>query len=413
MWGLGRAILELWSDVRAQKVRTALTLLGIAWGTVAVVVLLAFGTGLETHIMKRFHGLGDRIVILFGGETTKPFAGFGDGRPIRLRESDATLMAEQIPEIVLISPEYSTRDAPVRNGRSITNPNITGVWPSYTYLRNVIPDVGGRFINQDDVDQRRRVIVLGDAIRDLLFEGVRGDVVGRQVMVGETPFTVIGVMRPKQQSSSYNSRDRDRVFIPSSTHAAMFGQRYVNNIIYRTTGGEATQKAERAVFELLGGKYRFDPTDDDAIGVWDTAEFEKMFGYMFLAFNLFFLVVGSFTLTVGGIGVANIMYIVVKERTKEIGIKRSLGATRRDILRQFFLESTAIVMIGAIFGFALSVGIVKAMGYLPINEFVGSPIISSRVAAVTMGLLMFVAVLAGFFPARRAAALDPIDALRQ
>lgn len=407
-----RASRELWADVKAQKVRTAMTILGIAWGTVAVVVLLAFGTGLETHVMTRFHGLGDRIVILFGGETTKPFEGFGDGRPIRLREEDAHLMQEQIPQIVLISPEYSWRGTPVRHQRSITNPNITGVWPSYSFLRNVIPQMGGRFINDDDLDQRRRVVVLGDRIRELLFENVAGDVVGRQVMIGNTPFTVVGVMKPKDQSSSYNSRDRDRVFIPASTHAAMFGQRYVSNIIYRTTGGEATQEAERALFQLLGNKYRFDPTDDDAIGVWDTAEFEKMFGYLFLGFNVFFLIVGTFTLTVGGIGVANIMYIVVKERTKEIGIKRSIGATKMDILSQFFLESTAIVMIGAVAGFLLSIGIVKAMGYLPIREFVGAPIISSQVAGVTMALLMFVAVLAGFFPARRAAALDPVECLR-
>lgn len=410
---LVRAVRELWQDVRAQKLRTAMTVAGIAWGTVAVVVLLAFGTGLEAHVIKRFHGLGDRIVILFGGETTKPFAGFGNGRDVRLRESDAILLASQIPEIVLISPEYSWRGAPVRQGRSITNPNIAGVWPSYTYLRNVIPDVGGRFINQDDVDQRRRVVVLGDAIRDLLFENEPGDVVGRQVMIGETPFTVIGVMRPKQQSSSYNSRDRDRVFIPASTQAAMFGQKYVNNIIYRTTGAAATQRAERAVYETLGRKYRFDPTDDDALGVWDTSEFEKMFSYLFLGFDVFFLIVGSFTLTVGGIGVANIMYIVVKERTKEIGIKRSLGAKKTDILRQFFIESTAIVMIGAIIGFGISVGIVKAMAFLPIRDFVGAPIISPQVAWVTMGLLMFVALLAGFFPARRAAALDPVECLRQ
>lgn len=410
---LVRAARELWQDVRAQKLRTLMTVMGIAWGTVAVVVLLAFGTGLEAQTMKRFHGLGDRIVILFGGETTKPFAGFGDGRSIRLREEDATLLAEQVPEIVLVSPEFSYRGARVRNGRSIVSPNITGVWPSYTYLRNVIPDVGGRFINQDDVDQRRRVVVLGDAVRDLLFENVRGDVVGRQVTIGETPFTVVGVMRPKQQSSSYNSRDRDRVFIPSSTHAAMFGQRFVSNIIYRTTGGAATQEAERAVFEVLGGKYRFDPTDDDAIGVWDTAEFEKMFGYLFLGFNVFFLIVGTFTLTVGGIGVANIMYIVVKERTKEIGIKRSIGATRADILFQFFIESTVIVLVGAAIGFGVSLGVVRLMAFVPIQEFVGTPIISSRVALVTMVLLTFVAVLAGYFPARRASTLDPVECLRQ
>lgn len=413
MWRVGRAFVELWADMRAQKLRTALTLLGVTWGTVAVIVLLAFGTGLERQTMKRFHGLGDRVVILFGGETTKPFAGFGDGREIRLHEDDALLLAEQIPEIVLVSPEYNSRSAPVRNGRSITNPNITGVWPSYTYLRNVIPDVGGRFINQADLDQRRRVIVLGDRIRELLFEDIEDDVVGRQVMVGGTPFMVIGVMRPKQQNSSYNSRDRDRVFIPASTHRVLFGQRFVSNIIFRTTASSATEAVEKQVYSVLGQKYRFDPTDSDAIGVWNTAEFEKMFSYLFLGFNLFFLIVGSFTLTVGGIGVANIMYIVVKERTKEIGIRRSVGATSSDILRQFFMESTAIVAIGAATGFLVSVGIVKLMAFIPIREFVGVPVISSKVAMITMALLMFVAVLAGFFPAKRAAALDPVECLRQ
>jgi len=413
MWRIGRAAIELWADVRAQKLRTALTLLGVAWGTVAVIVLLAFGTGLERQTLKRFHGLGDRIVILFGGETTKPFAGFGDGRTIRLRESDATLLAEQIPEIALISPEYAWRGVSVRNGRAITNPNITGVWPSYGYLRNVIPDVGGRFINQDDVDQRRRVIVLGDRIRELLFENVEGDVVGQHVMVGGTPFTVVGVMRPKQQNSSYNSRDRDRVFIPASTQRAMSGQRYVDNIIFRTDGSMEPQATEAQVYDVLGRKYRFDPSDVDAIGVWNTAEFEKMFSYLFLAFNLFFLIVGTFTLTVGGIGVANIMYIVVKERTKEIGIKRSVGARSSDILRQFFVESTVIVAIGAAAGFLVSVGIVKLMAFIPIREFVGVPIISGTVSIITMVLLMLVAVLAGFFPAKRAAALDPVECLRQ
>ena len=413
MWRIGRAVVELWADVRAQKLRTALTLLGVTWGTVAVIVLLAFGTGLERQTMKRFHGLGDRVVILFGGETTKPFAGFGDGRSIRLLESDADLLAEQIPEIALISPEYSWRGSPVSNGRSVTNPNITGIWPSYSYLRNVIPDVGGRFINQEDLDQRRRVIVLGDRVRELLFENVEGDVVGRQVMVGGAPFTVVGVMRPKQQNSSYNSRDRDRVFIPASTQRAMFGQRFVSNIIFRTEVGTEPEYTEAQVYDVLGRKYRFDPTDEDAIGVWNTAEFEKMFSYLFLGFNMFFLIVGSFTLTVGGIGVANIMYIVVKERTKEIGIKRSVGATSSDILRQFFMESTVIVAIGAATGFLVSIGIVKVMAYIPIREFVGVPVISGKVAAITMALLMFVAVLAGFFPAKRAAALDPVECLRQ
>ncbi|MDT8437293.1 MAG: ABC transporter permease [Gemmatimonadota bacterium] len=412
MTRLRTVLAEFWQDVRAQKVRTVLTVLGITWGTVAVVVLLAFGTGLERATLKRFHGLGDRVVMLFGGTTTRPFRGFADGRTIRLREEDARVLVRQVPEIERISPEYSRRGTPVRNGRAIVNPNITGVWPDYTWMRNVIPDWGGRFLNEADVEGRRRVVVLGDRVRELLFEGETGDVVGRTVLIGATPFTVVGVMRPKNQSSSYNSRDRDRVFIPASTHRAMFGDVYVNNIVYQTGGPEASQRAERAVREVLGGRYRFDPTDDDALGVWDTTEFEKMFGYLFLSFHIFFAIVGSFTLTVGGIGVANIMYVVVRERTPEIGIRRSVGARKSDILRQFFLESTVLVLAGGGIGFALSLLLVRSVRFGDMEEFIGVPVVSPTVALVTVSLLGLIAFLAGWFPARRAANLDPVECLR-
>ena len=231
-------------------------------------------------------------------------------------------------------------------------------------------------------------------------------------MIGDVPFTVIGVLQPKIQNSSYNSRDEDRVFIPASTHQAIFGDRYVANVVYRTSGATVTKAVERRIYELLGRKYRFDPTDEDALQVWDTSEWEKMFGYLFFGFKMFFAIVGSFTLSVGGIGVANIMYIVVRERTPEIGIKRSVGARRSTILWQFLTESVLIVAIGAAFGVLLSLGIVKLLGYIPMQEFVGAPTISLQVATVTMVLLAFVAMLAGFFPARKAASLDPVECLR-
>ncbi|NNK47561.1 MAG: ABC transporter permease, partial [Gemmatimonadetes bacterium] len=248
------ALGQFLADVRNQKLRTTLTLLGITWGTVAVVVLLAFGVGLERQTKKRFHGLGDRVVMLFGGTTTRSFRGFPEGRSIRLRESDAWTLQQQIPEIERISPEYSRWDSPVRQGRQVLRPNVAGVWPDYTYMRNVIPDMGGRFINREDIEGRRRVAVLGNRARDFLFEGENEDVdvVGRRIMIGETPFTIVGVMKPKQQSSSYSSRDRDRVFIPGTTHRAMFGQVYLNNIVYQTASADASRRVEGRVYEVLG-----------------------------------------------------------------------------------------------------------------------------------------------------------------
>lgn len=401
---------EFIADLKAQKLRTALTVLGIAWGTVAVVVLLAFGVGLERQTKKRFHGLGDRIVILWGGRTTKPFAGFGDGRPIRLRPEDVPTLTHEVDEIDQISPEFINTTARVRRGVKAAAPAITGILPVYGLMRNIIPEPGGRFINDRDVAERRRVAVLGDELGKLLF----GDqaAVGQQVLLGDAPFTVIGVMHPKLQNSSYQQRDKDRIFIPASTHHALFGDRFLNDIVYRTKAPEVTKLAERRVYETMALKYKFDPSDKDALAFWDTSEWETRFDQMFVAFNIFFAIVGAFTLIVGGIGVANIMYIVVRERTREVGVRRAVGATRGDILRQFFVEALLIVAMGATLGLLLSVGLVLALGGLPMKEFVGVPTISPQVVVATLVLLAAVAFAAGLLPARRAAALDPVDALR-
>ncbi len=397
-------------DLRAQKLRTTLTILGIAWGTVAVIVLLAFGVGLEKQSRKNMHGMGDGIVVMFGGSTTKPFEGFPDGRRIRLREDDARVLQQQIPQIAEISPEYINRNTPVRRGRTNTTPAITGIYPVYGDMRNIIPEMGGRFLNAPDLANRRRVAVLGDEIKTLLF----GDeeAIGQQIMIGQTPFTVIGVMQPKTQNSSYYARDKDRIFMPASTFRSLFGDKYVNNMVYRPADPDQSPAIETAVYEVMGRHHRFDPTDEDALGVWDTNEADRFLKYFFIGFNIFMGIIGSFTLTVGGIGVANIMYVVVRERTREIGIKRSVGATRRNILFQFFAETFLIVGIGATLGFLVAVALVKLLAMLPLEDVVGTPGISPMVAATTMILLTVIAVFAGFFPARKAARLDPVECLR-
>jgi len=251
---------------------------------------------------------------------------------------------------------------------------------------------------------------LGDELAKLLFGDEAG--VGQQVSLGDAPFTVVGVMRPKLQNSSYEERDKDRIFIPATTHYALFGNRFLNDIVYRARTSEITKQAERRVYETMGRKDKFDPQDKDALAFWDTSEWETRFGKMFVAFNIFFAIVASFTLLVGGIGVANIMYIVVKERTREIGVRRAVGATRADIMRQFFAEALMIVAMGATLGLLLSLGLVAALSGLPIKEFVGVPTISPQVLTATLVLLAAVAFAAGLMPARRAAALDPVEALR-
>lgn len=410
MSGVLNTLREFIRDLRAQKLRTALTVFGIVWGTVAIVVLLAFGMGFKKQLSINMHGIGESVAIIWPGRTTKPFQGFGVDRPIPLREEDVRLIATQVSDVREISPEYMRNETPVRVGENIINPAISGIVPVYANIRNIIAAPGGRFINDLDVRERRRVAMLGDETARLLFGDT--DPIGRLVYVGVVPFTVVGVMQKKIQNSSYNRRDADRVFIPSTTFTAVFGESGLSNIVLTTKdpmGSEATMDNIR---EVMGRKYKFDPTDKDAIWIWNTAEMEEFLFVFFLAFNIFMGIIGSFTLAVGGLGVANIMYIVVQERTREIGIKRAVGARKRDILMQFFMETMFIILLGSSVGFVIAYGITQALQQIPIREFVGAPEISIDVALVTAAVLALVGLLAGLMPARRAANLTIVDCLR-
>ncbi len=410
MGSLFTTISEFVRDLRAQKLRTFLTIFGIVWGTVAIIVLLAFGMGFKRQLAINMHGIGESIAIMFPGKTTRAYEGFGTGRPISFIEEDAQLLASQVSTIAKISPEYSADGVPIRVGENIINTSIAGIYPIYSEMRNVIPEMGGRFVNDLDMHERRRVMVIGNEVKRLLFGETQA--IGRIIYVGETPFIVIGVMIKKTQNSSYNRRDQDRVFIPAATFASVFGTLHLRNIIYTPKDPTQSEEVNSQVRQVLGKRYKFDPEDKDAVFIWDTAEFDKFMFLFFLAFNIFMGVIGSFTLAVGGIGVANIMYIVVQERTKEIGVKRAVGATRGNIIFQFFMETFFIIALGASIGFLIALLLIRVMGYIPIKEFVGTPELSIEVALATGFVLSAIGLAAGLFPARRAANLNVVDCLR-
>lgn len=405
---------EILKYLQQYKARTAMTMFGIIWGTMTVILLLAFGVGVRKQMSKNMHGIGEGIAIVWPGRTSIPFEGYGRGRPIRLNENDIEMIRTEVKEIKRISPEFSKWGSAVRVGDKINRPNVTGIIPEYGIMRNIWPEPGGRWLNELDINKKRRVVFLGNRLRDFLF-GEKAQVIGKYVFINETPFLVVGVMKEKTQTSSYNQRDRDRAFIPMTTFKSIFGYKYISNFVYQINSPLISEKVQKKINTTLGKKFKFDPNDDETLGIWDTTEFDQFIFYFTLGFNIFMGLMGVVTLIVGGIGLANIMYVVVQERTREIGIRRSVGAKSKNILGQFLFESFVVIGIGAFIGFVLALGLIELIAAIPSVELrgaIGLPEFNPFVALITILILGSIGFVAGIFPARRAAKLNVIDCLR-
>ena len=399
---------QMLQDVKHQKMRTLLTLFGITWGTVSVALLVSFGEALEKRIRKNQRGLGENIVIAWPARTALPFEGLGKGRKLRVSEDDIQALRREIPEAVF-SGEYEREKSSFRRERVRLTPQMSANTPIFAVMRNIVPAAGGRYLNDVDIDRRRRVIFLGDKLKQDLFHDE--DAVGKTVMIDNTPFLVIGVMEKKAQDSSYSGRDQDKAFVPESTYRGLFTERYVDNFIFQAKDAAMVPDVTRKVYEVLGRRLKFDPKDKEAIGMWDTTEGEKFFRVFFGVFRAFLAVIGSFTLIVGGIGVSNIMYVVVEERTREIGVKLAVGAKPRFILGQFLVETMTLTAVGGVLGFLMTLAVI-AVFPAQLDEYVGTPEASAVVILTTAALLGVIGLAAGYFPARRASQLDPVVALK-
>lgn len=401
---------DLFRNLNQQRLRSFLTIFGIMWGTATLILLLAFGMGFRDQTVLNMRGMGDQIAIMFPGQTTIAFEGYGVGRPIRFKEEDAWMLQDQIAGIDIALPEYM-QSMRISNGDKRRSSTVGGVYPAYQELRNMFEQEGGRWLNEKDIEDRRRVIFLGNRLAENLFEDENP--VGKQVMVRDTPFTVIGILADKIQNSSYSQRDYDRAFIPATTFSVMTGSDNISNIIYVPKNPDHAEQIQTEVYEVMAQKHRFDPSDRDAFGLWDTNEFWSFINIMFLGINGFLALIGFFTLAVGGIGVANIMFVVIQERMKEIGIRRSVGARRHHIMGQFFLETFMIIGIGAAAGYGIGWLLVEVTQDLPIKEFVGAPYFSPEVGLIAFAVLGFVGFAAGLLPAWRASRLDIVECLRR
>lgn len=406
-------IREFIYDLRNQKTRVLLTVCSIIWGTMSVVLLLAFGFGLEKRMFEGQLNWTDATVSMYWGETSKIYQGLPLGRNIVFNVGDIDFLRENIPLIERISPSYGERMR-LRRGDVRTTTYGEGVAPDFLYMRHMFPQPGGRFINDADVKDQRRVVFIGDEIAERLF----GDEnpVGQTVEVDDLPYTVVGVMVPKMQTSMNNGPDSERVIMPHTTFATVYSRQNLYNILMRPSDRYRSKELIMDVRHLLGKKYRFDPEDEYAVRIYDYIEFEEISKKIWLGFNIFFGVIGSLTLIVAGVGVANIMYVVVKERTRELGIKRAVGAKRWHIITQYVGESFLLTGGGGLIGVAISLVIIGLVSMAPLEEgvlkYMGHPLFSWPIAAVTVTILTVIALLAGIFPARQAADIDPVEALR-
>ena len=404
---------EFVEDIKSQKTRAFLTTIAISWGILAVTLLMAFGEGLAFRMKEGLMNAGDRIIRVYGGQTTKKWEGLPVGRRIYLRVEDCEIIEKNIPQVAVAIPGLG-RWARLKIGDKISSTYMEGVYPEFEFLRRTFHDAGGRFLNGKDLKERKRVVFLGGDIAKELFG--KPDPYGEIVNIDGIPFKIVGSMPKKLQTAMNNGPDDERAIIPFTTFQSIYGDLYLNELIVKPQRAEEGMYVEQEIRRVLGKKYNFDPSDERATPMWNFIENEKQGAIIFRGINIFLAFIGSMSLIIAGVGVANIMYVVAKERTREIGIKRAVGAKRSYIIFQFVFESLLIAFIGGAIGMLISVGLIKLIWMVPAQEgameFLGRPLLSNAVLIVSIILLALIGLLAGLFPARKAASIEPVDALR-
>ena len=413
MWQI--LLSQFWDDLGAQRTRVLLTGFGIACGTFIVVVLLALGEGVKRAVMREVLGEYDQAIVLYGGMTTQPFRGLPARRPIRFEDDDVAAIMLDVPDVGLASKVYQSRvRLTVPGTRAAEDAEVQGVDASYASLRNVTAAPGGRFLNERDDAERRRVVFLADSLARLLFPA--GDAIGNAVRLNNQSFTVIGVATRRVQTTIEPSDDNTLAIIPASTYTAVYNQRNPSRIVLRARDPQHSQDVQDGVRRVLAERHRFDPADRSAVYLNDWAEEAREAWRILTGIQVFMGLVGGLTLLVAGVGVANIMYVAVKERTLEVGIKLAIGARAPHIIAQFVFEAVVLSIAGGLAGLAAAWAAVLIMNGLdPGNEvlqYLMNPVISWPIAFATVLILSVTGFLAGVFPARRAARLDPVESLR-
>jgi putative ABC transport system permease protein len=425
------AFVQSLQNLRANKLRSFLTMFGILWGMISVVVLSAMGEGFQRGNVKVLRELGKNIGIIWGGRTSRQAGGERAGRLIQLTLADARALEAESPMVAVVSPELQAGAVRVKSAYNAATASVTGIEPQYQEIRSIELEYGRNF-NWHDEERVSRVAIVGFDMADQLF--------GKRQMLGEVlylnglPYTVVGKIRKKMQDSNYDGPDNNKIFVPFSTMARDLPRRdadpgVVSDIIVSprewVVAGlprvldERTRRIEdidwpleRNLRAILARRHGFDPDDKDAIAMWDTSLNTLMFDRMIGHLKRFFTIVGVVTLALGGIGVMNIMLVAVKERTREIGVRKALGATTADIERQFFLEGFFLTLTSGGAGMLIALGLCQLVNLATLPPRFSGMIVSWQAGLMALALLVAVGVMTSTYPARRAADLPPVEALR-
>ncbi|HZR65791.1 MAG TPA: ABC transporter permease [Terriglobales bacterium] len=402
----------LWSH----KLRTFLTMFGIAWGIVSIVLMVAAGEGLRKGQADQAKTLGKDIMIVFHGRTSLQAGGTRAGRLVRWEDADVQAVQSQSPDCQYALPELEQGDVRTHSNYNNASFLVTGSYPEFGDIRSLT--VGsGRFYNWDDETAARRVAFLGtDAAKQLFPDG--RNPLGENVYLNDIPYLVIGVMEKKKQDSSYDGWDVNKVFIPFSAMHRDFPDKppatpdTFDQMLVTPRSVEQHEACKHEVRVALATMHHYDPLDKEACPIWDTVQEAQAFSKMTNGMKYFLGAVGFVTLFLGGIGVMNVMMVAVRERTREIGVRKALGAKSDLILKQFFVEAMVIALVSGGVGLGVAYGLCWLVDLLPMPDFFAGLLPTWKTGILACTLLGGIAVLSALYPARRAASVDPIEALR-
>jgi putative ABC transport system permease protein len=398
--------------------RSLLTMASLAWGVACFVILYSYGEGFGDALKTSFQAVGQDLVLMFGGQTSMQAGGERSGHKVRLKLDDSELIRENVPLVGAVSAEIMIRDANVVRGYRELNMSVRAVEPPYGKVRNMTL-AEGRWLSPEDYEAKQRTAVLGAKAATKLFGEIPP--VGETIVVNGQQFQIVGLLKTKTQISNYNTPDNECVFIPLSTASLFKDVKYPDDIVWMPVNPLFRKEAIKDVRAVLARVHNFPANDERALQVFVFNEFMKVIDTMSLALQVLLGLIGSLTLAIGGIGLANIMLVSVTQRTREIGVLKSIGATRGAVLLQFLLEAMAIVTAGGIVGVLIGWGVTSAMQTLPLlgplfKDTSGTGDIHLHVSTfavvVSTAVLEVIGLLAGFLPALKASRLDPIEALR-